>query len=918
MSIGISNSVLNQKNAPAIYEDIYANRPAAGFSGRIFIATDTSQIFVDNGTTWILIANTGIGSTGTLQVVTTNGNTTNTGITITAGGLATNSTQITGLTQSGGVLFTDGSGNIAQDVNFNWDISNNYLGIGQTGTPTAPLDIHNDTTNVFMQLNATSTNNSTLAFQNASVGKWRIGNLYSSGANLFHIYNNTAANNALTINSSNAATFTGTITGSSIIKSGGTSSEFLKANGSVDSTAYISLTSLSSTSPLQYNNTTGIFSILQSGASQSGYLSSTDWNTFNNKASLGAFSATTPLSYNSGTGAFSIQVANTGQSGYLSNTDWNTFNSKQAALSFGNLTETSSSVLTIAGGTGAVIGSGTTIAVKQSSAIQSGYLSSTDWTTFNNKQTQINGTGFVKASGTTISYDNSTYYLASNPSNYITLASLSGTTPISYNNGTGAISIAQSSTSSSGYLSSTDWNTFNNKASLTAFSASPPLSYNSGTGAFSITQSSGSTNGYLSSTDWTTFNSKQSALTNPITGTGTSGYVPKFNGTTTITNSIIQDGGTGITINGSTVITTSLQSQTALFLTTTTPAINAIRDLDVTSAGTAGQGIAFGARNGSTPTAGAAIYGTLDNPATTGSLFLQTLNGGTLSTRLTISNTGAATFSNNLVAINGNGLTEFKINNNTTEWEFYMPNGGTDLRLYRGTDKVVFTSAGNVGIGLSTPSDFGAGYSVLSINGTSGGGAIDLISNGTRSLTLAVDAGSPQIAAKISGQNLRFLTNSGSGSTERMVITGGGNVLIGTTTDAGYKLDVNGTFRASNVLSGTYTPTLTNNANITSSTAYQCQYMRVGNVVTVSGQVDITATSVLTLTQLIMTLPISSSFPVSGFNYCGGTAYFQNGAAFATGYINANQSATTVSLVYRTGATTPISQFFFSFTYQIV
>jgi hypothetical protein len=35
-------------------------------------------------------------------------------------------------------------------------------------------------------------------------------------------------------------------------------------------------------------------------------------------------------------------------------------------------------------------------------------------------QPQLNGTGFVKASGTTISYDNSTYYLASNPSGYIT------------------------------------------------------------------------------------------------------------------------------------------------------------------------------------------------------------------------------------------------------------------------------------------------------------------------------------------------------------------------------------------------------------------------------------------------------------------------------------------------------------------
>jgi hypothetical protein len=35
-------------------------------------------------------------------------------------------------------------------------------------------------------------------------------------------------------------------------------------------------------------------------------------------------------------------------------------------------------------------------------------------------QPQLNGSGFVKISGTTVSYDNSTYYLASNPSGYIT------------------------------------------------------------------------------------------------------------------------------------------------------------------------------------------------------------------------------------------------------------------------------------------------------------------------------------------------------------------------------------------------------------------------------------------------------------------------------------------------------------------
>ena len=52
----------------------------------------------------------------------------------------------------------------------------------------------------------------------------------------------------------------------------------------------------------------------------------------------------------------------------------------------GNLTEATSSVLTITGGTAAVLTSGLTIQVKLAGAAQSGYLSTTDWNTFNNKQ----------------------------------------------------------------------------------------------------------------------------------------------------------------------------------------------------------------------------------------------------------------------------------------------------------------------------------------------------------------------------------------------------------------------------------------------------------------------------------------------------------------------------------------------------
>lgn len=64
---------------------------------------------------------------------------------------------------------------------------------------------------------------------------------------------------------------------------------------------------------------------------------------------------------------------------------------------------------------------------------------------------------------------------------------------------------------------------FTNARARSALSATTPLTYNSGTGAFGITQSSGSTDGYLSSTDWTTFNNKVSTSRTISTTEGVQG-----------------------------------------------------------------------------------------------------------------------------------------------------------------------------------------------------------------------------------------------------------------------------------------------------------------------------------------------------------------------------------------------------------
>lgn len=63
----------------------------------------------------------------------------------------------------------------------------------------------------------------------------------------------------------------------------------------------------------------------------------------------------------------------------------NALNAKQNTLTIGNLTDVGTDGITITGGTGAVIGTGTAIAQHVADSTHNGYLSSSDWSTFNNK-----------------------------------------------------------------------------------------------------------------------------------------------------------------------------------------------------------------------------------------------------------------------------------------------------------------------------------------------------------------------------------------------------------------------------------------------------------------------------------------------------------------------------------------------------
>lgn len=118
-SVKLINNIINQRGTPAFNSNTLANRPAAGYVGRIFISTDTFVIQRDNGTGWDNIG----------------------------GGLS-------GSGATGQVTFFTGASAISGDNAFFWDNTNKRLGLG-TITPSGRFDIHAATNNLI--LNATTT-----------------------------------------------------------------------------------------------------------------------------------------------------------------------------------------------------------------------------------------------------------------------------------------------------------------------------------------------------------------------------------------------------------------------------------------------------------------------------------------------------------------------------------------------------------------------------------------------------------------------------------------------------------------------------------------------------------------------------------------------------------------------------------------
>jgi hypothetical protein len=152
-------------------------------------------------------------------------------------------------------------------------------------------------------------------------------------------------------------------------------------------------------------------------------------------------------------------------------------------------------------------------------------------------------------------------------------------------------------------------------------------------------------------------------------------------------------------------------------------------------------------------------------------------------------------------------------------------------------------------------------------------------------------------------------SGGGSGTILHNALTG----LQGGTSNEYYHLTATQYGAIPTLAAGAYTPTLTNTTNLSASTAYLCQYLRVGATVVVSGRVDIDPVAAGSCV-LGVSLPVGSN--IGAASDLGGSAACPAVAGQSAAFLgDAVNDRATMQWVAVDTANQPM---YFTFAYRVI